>query len=166
MSVLNDHVCIVGDGGNSLGEATARALADHGATVVVNDLGTSVHGEGGDPEVAERIVESIRENGGDATAHAGDLTEFAYADNLVADTVDEHGRVDSVLNFAGILRDDISYKLDPEDWREVVQTNLTGQFTLQAACQNWREQLVTRASTATAPTSQRARTPCAATSGR
>ncbi|NIB99643.1 SDR family oxidoreductase [Halobacterium sp. R2-5] len=140
MTTLDDHVCIVGGGGNGLGEATARALADHGATVVVNDLGTSVHGEGSDPEVAERVAESIRENGGDATAHAGDLTDFAYADDLVADAVAEHGRVDGVLNFAGILRDDIGYKLDPEDWREVVQTNLTGQFTLlQAACQHWRE---------------------------
>ncbi|GAA0268796.1 SDR family oxidoreductase [Halobacterium noricense] len=140
MTSLDEKVCIVGGGGNGLGEATARALADHGATVVVNDLGTSVHGEGSDPDVAERIAESIRENGGDATAHAGDLTEFAYADDLVADTVAEHGRVDSVLNFAGILRDDLSYKLDAEDWQAVVETNLTGQFTLlQAACKHWRD---------------------------
>ncbi|MCD2203415.1 SDR family NAD(P)-dependent oxidoreductase [Halobacterium sp. KA-6] len=140
MTSLDGKVCIVGGAGNGLGEATARALADHGATVVVNDLGTSVHGEGSDPAVAERVAKSIREDGGDATAHAGDLTEFAYADDLVADTVADHGRVDAVLNFAGILRDDLSYKLDAEDWQAVVETNLTGQFTLlQAACKHWRD---------------------------
>ncbi|MGB9965572.1 SDR family oxidoreductase [Halobacterium hubeiense] len=140
MTGLDETVCIVGGGGNGLGEATARALADRGATVVVNDLGTSVHGEGSDPEVAASVAESIRDDGGDATAHAGDLTEFAYADDLVTETVDEHGRVDAVLNFAGILRDDLSYKLDPEDWQAVVETNLTGQFTLlQAACEHWRD---------------------------
>ncbi len=140
MTSLDEKICIVGGGGNGLGEAAARALADRGATVVVNDLGTSVHGEGSDPNVAERVAESIRDDGGDASAHAGDLTEFAYADHLVADTVAEHGRVDAVLNFAGILRDDLSYKLDADDWQAVVETNLTGQFTLlQAACKHWRD---------------------------
>lgn len=139
MSELDGEVCIVGGGGNGLGEATARALADHGASVVVNDLGTSVHGEGEDTSVAADVAESIREDGGTATAHAGDLTDFAYADDLLADTVDEYGRVDAVANFAGVLRDDLSYKLDAEDWRTVVETNLTGQFTLlQAACEHWR----------------------------
>lgn len=139
MTGLDDAVCIVGGGGNGLGEATARALADHGARVVVNDLGTSVHGEGADPTVAKRVADDIRETGGTAMAHVGDLTEFEYADDLVADTVDQYGRVDAVYNFAGILRDDISYKLDETDWRQVVETNLTGQFTLlQSVCKHWR----------------------------
>jgi NAD(P)-dependent dehydrogenase (short-subunit alcohol dehydrogenase family) len=137
---LDDAVCIVGGGGNGIGEATARELAAHGATVIVNDLGTSVHGEGADPSVAKTVADDIRDDGGSAMAHAGDLTDFAYASDLVADTVSEHGRVDAVLNFAGVLRDGIAYNLDEDDWRDVVETNLTGQFALlQAACQHWRE---------------------------
>jgi NAD(P)-dependent dehydrogenase (short-subunit alcohol dehydrogenase family) len=140
MSDLGDRVCVVGGGGNGLGESTARHLAELGATVVVNDLGTSVHGEGADPGVCEAVAESIREDGGTAMAHAGDLTDFEYADELLADTVSEYGRVDAVLNFVGILRDGLSYKLDEDDWQAVVETNLTGQFTLlQAAGRHWRE---------------------------
>lgn len=139
MTDLEDTVCIVGGGGNGIGEATARRLAHHGATVVVNDLGTSVHGEGADPTVVEAVADDIRDDGGTATAHAGDLTDFEYADDLVADTVSEYGRVDAVLNFAGVLRDDLSHKLDEDDWRAVVETNLTGQFALlQSACRHWR----------------------------
>jgi NAD(P)-dependent dehydrogenase (short-subunit alcohol dehydrogenase family) len=139
MTDLDGAVCVVGGGGNGIGEATARELADHGARVVVNDLGSDVHGRGADPAVAESVAEGIRDDGGTAIAHAGDLTDFDYADDLLADAVSEFGRVDAVYNFAGVLRDDISYKLDEDDWRAVVETNLTGQFTLlQAACQHWR----------------------------
>ncbi|MFB6269936.1 MAG: SDR family oxidoreductase [Halobacterium sp.] len=140
MSDLGDTVCIVAGGGNGIGKATAHELADHGASVVVNDLGTSVHGEGADAAVAKAVADDIRDDGGAAMAHAGDLTDFDYASDLVADTVSEFGRVDTVLNFAGILRDDISYKLDEADWRQVIETNLTGQFALlQAACKHWRD---------------------------
>jgi NAD(P)-dependent dehydrogenase (short-subunit alcohol dehydrogenase family) len=139
MTDLDGTVCIVGGGGNGIGEATARELAAHGARVVVNDVGSDVHGRGADPAVAEAVAEDIREDGGTVMGHAGDLTDFDDADELVADTVSEFGRVDAVYNFAGILRDDISYKLDEDDWRAVIETNLTGQFTLlQAACKHWR----------------------------
>ncbi|MBX0325460.1 SDR family oxidoreductase [Halomicroarcula sp. F13] len=138
--MLDETVCIVAGGGNGLGEAAAHELADHGATVVVNDRGTSVSGEGSDAAVAERVAVDIREAGGEATAHHGDVSDFEYADRLVEETVAEHGRLDFVANFAGILRDGMSYKLDPEDWTAVVETNLTGQFApLRAACGHWRE---------------------------
>ncbi len=141
MSALEGKVCLVGGGGNGLGAATAQTLADHGARVVVNDLGTSVHGEGSDPSVAEEVAATIRRNGGEAVAHAGDLTNAEYAADLVTATVEEYGRLDAVLNFVGILRDSIVYKLDPDDWAAVLETNLTGQFTLlQAACQHWRQE--------------------------
>ena len=140
MTALDGKVCIVGGGGNGLGAATARALADHGASVVVNDLGTSVRGEGSDPAVAEAVAEDIRDEGGEATGHAGDLTDFAYARDLVDDAVAEYGRVNFVANFAGILRDGFATNLSEDDWRAVVETNLTGQFALlQAACRRWRE---------------------------
>jgi NAD(P)-dependent dehydrogenase (short-subunit alcohol dehydrogenase family) len=140
MTALENRVCIIAGGGNGLGEATARTLADHGASVVVADSGTSVHGEGSDPSVAEDVADDIREAGGEAMAHTGDLTDFGDAADLVAATIDEYGRLDSVANFVGVLRDGISYKLSEADWNRVIETNLTGQFTLlRAACRHWRE---------------------------
>jgi NAD(P)-dependent dehydrogenase (short-subunit alcohol dehydrogenase family) len=138
--MLDGRVCLVAGGGNGLGEAAAHELADHGASVVVNDLGTSVRGESSDPAVAEAVAADIRANGGTAIGHHGDLTEFDYAASLIDATVEEFGRLDFVANFAGILRDEMSYRLDEADWNAVVETNLTGQFALlQAACRHWRE---------------------------
>ncbi|RLM53687.1 SDR family NAD(P)-dependent oxidoreductase [Halobellus sp. Atlit-31R] len=138
--MLEDAVCVVAGGGNGLGEQAAHELAAHGARVVVNDLGTDVDGTGSDPAVPEAVAAEIRERGGTATAHHGDVSDFEYADALIADTVAEYGRVDFVCNFAGILRDGLSYKLSPADWEAVVETNLTGQFApLRAAAAHWRE---------------------------
>ena len=137
---LNGTVCVVCGGGNGLGRAAARELASHGARVVVNDLGTAVDGMGSDASVPETVAGEIREAGGVATAHHGDVSDFEYAERLIDDTVAEHDRVDFVCNFAGILRDGISYKLNEDDWREVIDTNLTGQFApLRAAASHWRE---------------------------
>ncbi|QCC47815.1 SDR family oxidoreductase [Halobellus limi] len=138
--MVDGTVCIVAGGGNGLGRAAAHELAAHGARVVVNDLGCEVDGTGSDASVPEDVAEAIRERGGTATAHHGDVSDFEYAERLIADTVAEYGRVDFVCNFAGILRDGISYKLSEEDWREVIETNLTGQFApLRAAAKHWRE---------------------------
>ncbi|WP_336022902.1 SDR family oxidoreductase [Halobellus salinisoli] len=137
---MEEAVCVVAGGGNGLGRAAALELADNGARVVVNDLGCEVDGTGSDAAVPEAVAEEIREAGGEAIAHHGDVSDFGYAESLIGDTVDEYGRVDFVCNFAGILRDGISYKLSEEDWREVVETNLTGQFApLRAAAKHWRE---------------------------
>ena len=137
---LSGTVCVVAGGGNGLGRAAAHELASHGASVVVNDLGTEVDGTGSDPSVAESVAEEIRDAGGTATTHHGDVSDFAYAERLVDDAVDAYGRLDFVCNFAGILRDGISYKMREEDWRSVVETNLTGQFApLRAAAAHWRE---------------------------
>ncbi|WP_049987467.1 SDR family oxidoreductase [Halobellus rufus] len=137
---MQEAVCVVAGGGNGLGRAAALELADHGARVVVNDLGCEVDGTGSDASVPEAVAEEIRDRGGEAIAHHGDVSDFEYAESLIADTVDAYGRVDFVCNFAGILRDGISYKLTEEDWREVVETNLTGQFApLRAAAKHWRE---------------------------
>ena len=86
------------------------------------------------------MADDIVDAGGEAVAHAGDATDFDYADSLVEATVAEYGRLDGVANFVGVLRDGIGYKLSAEDWRRVVETNLTGQFTvLRAAARHWRE---------------------------
>jgi NAD(P)-dependent dehydrogenase (short-subunit alcohol dehydrogenase family) len=108
---------------------------------VVNDLGSEVDGTGSDPTVAESVAEEIRADGGTATAHHGDVSDFDYAEELIDDAVAEYGRLDFVCNFAGILRDGMGYKMSEDDWRAVVETNLTGQFApLRAAASHWREQ--------------------------
>ena len=137
---LSGTVCVVCGGGNGVGRAAARELATHGARVVVNDLGTAVDGTGSDASVPETVAGEIRAAGGTAIAHHGDVSDFEYAERLIHDTVAEYGRVDSVCNFAGIVRDGISYKLSEDDWREVIDTNLTGQFApLRAAASHWRD---------------------------
>jgi NAD(P)-dependent dehydrogenase (short-subunit alcohol dehydrogenase family) len=133
-------VCVVCGGGNGLGRVAAHELASHGARVVVNDLGTAVDGTGSDASVPETVAEEIREAGGTASAHHGDVSDFEYAEQLIEDTVAEYGRLDFVCNFAGILRDGISYNLSEDDWRRVIDTNLTGQFApLRAAAGHWRD---------------------------
>lgn len=137
---LDGAVCVVAGGGTGLGEAAAHELAAHGARVVVNDLGTGVDGAGSDASVPEAVAEDVRAEGGTAIAHHGDVSDFAYAEELIADTVAEFGRVDFVCNFAGILRDGMAHTLSEGDWSAVIETNLTGQFApLRAAAAHWRE---------------------------
>ena len=137
---LSGRVCVVAGGGNGLGRAAAHELASHGASVVINDLGADVDGTGSDPAVAESAAEAVRAEGGVATSHHGDVSDFEYAERLIDDAVAEYGRLDFVCNFAGILRDGMGYKMSEDDWRAVVETNLTRQFApLRAAASHWRE---------------------------
>jgi NAD(P)-dependent dehydrogenase (short-subunit alcohol dehydrogenase family) len=138
--MLEDTVCIVCGAGHGLGEETAVAMADHGATVVVNDLGVDVSGEGSDSEPAEATVERIEAAGGDAVAHFGDVTDLEYTESLVAETYEEFGRVDTVANFAGVLRDRMLFNMSEEEWDTVVDVHLKGHFSLlRAAGSHWRE---------------------------
>ncbi|MFA1610985.1 SDR family oxidoreductase [Halobellus rubicundus] len=137
---LDGAVCVVAGGGHGLGEAAAHELAAQGARVVVNDLGAAVDGTGSDASVPEAVAAEIRDAGGTAIAHHGDVADFADAEALIDDAVSEFGRVDFVCNFAGILRDGMAHKLSEADWSAVIETNLTGQFApLRAAAAHWRE---------------------------
>jgi len=113
-----------------MGKATAHELADHGATVVVSDLGASESGTGSDEEPATEVARSIEEAGGNAMAHFGDVTDVEYTQSLVEDTVEEYGRIDGVANFAGILRDNFIQNMEPEDWDAVVDVHLRGHYSL------------------------------------
>ena len=138
--MLDDEVFIVAGGGRGIGEATAVELGRHGASVVVNDLGTSLGGEGRDEEPAATTARAVREAGGAATTHLGDVTDFDYVGSLVADAVEEYGRIDGVIDFAGIVRDGISYKMSPEDFDAVVDVHLRGHFCLlRRVAAHWRE---------------------------
>lgn len=138
--MLSDKVCIVAGGGHGIGEATAIELGERGAAVVVNDLGTSLEGEGESEEPAEETAAAIREAGGRAMAHFGDVTSLEYTESLVEDAVAEYGDLHGVVNFAGITRDSICYKMDGETWDSVVNVHLRGHFSLlRHAASYWRD---------------------------
>jgi NAD(P)-dependent dehydrogenase (short-subunit alcohol dehydrogenase family) len=138
--MLSDKVCIVAGGGRGIGEAVAVELGRQGATVVVNDLGSSVHGEGESEEPAEETVTSVEKAGGAGMAHFGDIASLEYTESLVDDIVTEYGRIDGAVNFAGILRDSISYNMSGDEWDNVIRVHLRGHFALlRSVAANWRE---------------------------
>jgi NAD(P)-dependent dehydrogenase (short-subunit alcohol dehydrogenase family) len=139
--VLENNVYIVAGGGRGIGEATAKKLAELGAAVVVNDLGTNLGGEGESMEPAEDTAQAIRDSGGEATAHFGDIASLDYTETLVEDTYDEYGRIDGAVNFAGVLADGILYKMSGEEWDRVIRVHLRGHFALlRNLTAHWREQ--------------------------
>lgn len=140
MSYLEGKVCIVAGGGHGIGEATAIELGRQGACVVVNDLGVSLEGEDASDQPAEETASAVRDAGGEAMAHFGDVSSLDYTEGLVSDTLDEYGRIDGAVDFAGILRDSISYKMTGDDFDDVVNVHLRGHFALlRNLADHWRE---------------------------
>ncbi len=127
MSITFDNkVAIVTGAGNGLGKTHALALAERGARVVVNDLGGDVHGDGGSLSAAQQVVEEIIANGGEAFANGANVADFEQVQQMVADTIEKWGRVDILINNAGILRDKSFSKMTMEDFRLVVEVHLMG----------------------------------------
>ncbi len=121
---------------SGLGEATAEHLAAEGATVVVNDLGTFLQGDGESAEPADETVASIRTAGGTAMSHLGDVTDIDYTEKSVAG----YGRVDAAVNFAGVLRDASLTEMAGDDWDTVVDVHLRGHFALlRTLARHWDE---------------------------
>lgn len=137
--MLTNKVIIVTGAGSGLGEETATQLADYGATVIACDLGTEHDGSGSDDQTVRETVEVIRSAGGEAKASFGDVTDKKYIADLVEETVDEYGKIDGVVNYAGILRDSMSFNMSLEDWETVVDVHLKGHFNLLHELGNlWR----------------------------
>ncbi|WP_449415375.1 SDR family NAD(P)-dependent oxidoreductase [Ochrobactrum teleogrylli] len=123
---FENRVAIVTGAGGGLGRAYALELAARGAKVVVNDFGGSRDGTGGASEAAEKVVAEIRSKGGVAIADAGNVTKFEDMQALAKRTVEEFGRIDILINNAGILRDKSFAKMDMADFRAVVDVHLIG----------------------------------------
>lgn len=126
--MLSDAVVVVTGGGHGVGEAVAVELGRYGASVVVNDLGTSPEGIGASPEPAEDTAVAVREAGGQALAHHGDASSVEYFETLLADAHEQFGSVDGVANFAGIVRNDPIAEIDREDWGAVLDVHLGSHF--------------------------------------
>ncbi|MBN8746156.1 Putative short-chain type dehydrogenase/reductase [Xylophilus ampelinus] len=120
------RVAIVTGAGGGLGRQHALALAARGAKVLVNDLGGAVDGEGGSTTAAQQVVDEIRAAGGEAIANGASVTDFTAVQAMVQQAVDAWGRVDVLVNNAGILRDKSFAKMDLADFRLVVDVHLMG----------------------------------------
>jgi NAD(P)-dependent dehydrogenase (short-subunit alcohol dehydrogenase family) len=128
MGLLDGKVAIITGAGGGLGRAYALLFAKEGAKVVVNDVGGARDGTGADPGAAEKVVHEIRAAGGQAVAHAGSVTEPSSAADLVRTAVNAFGRLDVLVNNAGILRDKTFLKMDEGMWDAVVAVHLKGTF--------------------------------------
>ncbi|QCX80177.1 Putative short-chain type dehydrogenase/reductase [Streptomyces sp. YIM 121038] len=133
------RVVIVTGAGRGLGRAHARAYAAEGARVVVNDLGAARDGSGVSGGPAQDVVEEIRAAGGDAVAHCGDVATPEGAASLVQAALETYGRLDTLVNNAGFLRDRMLVNLDEDDWDAVLHVHLKGHFLpLKHAGAHWR----------------------------
>lgn len=130
---LEEKVIIVAGGGSGIGKTTAVYLGDAGANVVVNDVSEN-----------SEIIETIQDRGGRVLGHYGDVSSLEYTETLIRDTVNEFGRVDGIINFAGILRDTFLVNMSGKEWDEVIRVHLRGHFSLlRNAARHWREQVNT-----------------------
>ncbi len=120
------RVAIVTGAGGGLGRCHALELARRGAKVVVNDLGGAMDGTGGSSEAAQKVVAEIKAAGGEAVANGGSVSDAAGAKSMVADAMSAWGRVDILINNAGILRDKSFTKMSVEDFRAVLEVHLLG----------------------------------------
>ena len=139
--MLDGKVVIVTGAGRGIGRSMALALADSGANVVVNDLGASAGGEGDDNSPATEVVEEIAAAGGQAVASFNSVSEWDSAHEIVQAAIDAFGRIDGLVNNAGILRDSIFHKMTEENFDVVLNVHLKGSFNMSRACApHFREQ--------------------------
>lgn len=138
---FDERVAIITGAGNGLGKAHALELARRGAMVVVNDLGGAVDGSGNDTSAAQVVVDEIVAAGGIAMANTSSVTDADAARGMVDQAIAEFGRLDIVVNNAGILRDKAFHNQTPETWQAVIDVHLTGAFNVTLpAFQHMRDQ--------------------------
>ena len=128
--LLEGRVAIVTGAGRSIGKGIARLMAEHGAKVVVNDLGVAVDGSGPARGPADETAAEIREAGGEAVASYDSVAEHAGAGRIVQAALDSFGRLDILVNPAGILRDRMVFNMSKEEWDDVIAVHLKGHFNL------------------------------------
>ena len=139
--MLKDKVVVVTGAGNGIGRDFALMLAQEGAKVVVNDLGTNASGEGADVGPAQAVVNEITAAGGEAVANTDSVADWNAANRLVETALNHFGRIDGVINNAGILRDRMFFRMSVEEWRSVIDVHLNGSFYVsRAAANHFKEQ--------------------------
>jgi 3-oxoacyl-[acyl-carrier protein] reductase len=128
------RVAIVTGAGRGVGREHALLLAAHGARVVVNDLGAGVDGTGRDASFAAQTVADIKAGGGEAIVNGDDVSSWSGAKNMIDEAIRAWGRLDVLVNNAGILRDGVLWKTTDEDWEAVLAVHAGGTFKFTRAC--------------------------------
>jgi len=141
MGVIDGRVAIITGGARGIGASISRLFAAEGASLVINDLGGRTDGTGSDEGPAKQIADEIVAEGGTAVSDGGDIGDVATGERLVATAIEQYGKLDIVVNVAGILRDRMIFNLAEPDWDEVIRVHLKGHYsTARPASAYWREQ--------------------------
>lgn len=139
--MVEGKVVVVTGAGGGIGRDIALAMAREGAKVVVNDIGASVSGEGNDAGPAQKVVDEIKALGGEAAANTDSVADAASAARIVQTALDAFGRIDVVVNNAGILRDRFFHKMSLDEWDAVIKVHLYGAYYVsRAAANHFKEQ--------------------------
>jgi NAD(P)-dependent dehydrogenase (short-subunit alcohol dehydrogenase family) len=140
-NMVAGKVVVVTGAGGGIGRDIALLMARHGAKVVVNDIGASVAGEGADAGPAQQVVAEIQAGGGQAVANTDSVADASSAQRIVETALDAFGRIDCVVNNAGILRDRFFHKMSTEEWDAVIKVHLYGTYYVsRAAALHFKEQ--------------------------
>ena len=131
--MLQGKVVVVTGAGGGIGRDFAHAMAAKGAKIVVNDIGSSVSGEGKDAGPAQKVVDEIKAKGGSAVASTDSVADWEAANRIVKTAIDAFGRIDVVVNNAGILRDRFFFNMSIEEWKAVIDVHLNGTFYVSRA---------------------------------
>ena len=127
--------------GRGLGRAHALAFAAEGAEVVVNDIGAELDGTGGTLSPAQEVVEQIKSAGGEAMVNGDDISDWDQAGQLIAQTLEHFGRLDTLVCNAGIVRDRMIVNMSVDEWDAVMKVHLRGMFCpVRHAIDYWRAQ--------------------------
>jgi NAD(P)-dependent dehydrogenase (short-subunit alcohol dehydrogenase family) len=138
---LDGKVAVVTGAGGGIGREIALALAAEGVSIVVNDIGVSLSGDGGSESPAQETSGLITQKGGKAVISNESVSSWASAQLVIKKAIDTFGKIDIIVNNAGILRDTIFHKMDPTDWENVINVHLNGSFYIsRAAAPFFREQ--------------------------
>jgi NAD(P)-dependent dehydrogenase (short-subunit alcohol dehydrogenase family) len=141
MGSLDGRVAIVTGAGRGIGRSVAVLLASEGMSVVVNDLGGALDGSGSDAGPARQVADEIGGRGGRAVTNGADVSDHAAAEDLIKTAISEFGRLDVLVNAAGILRDRMVFNMTEQEWDDVIRVHLKGAFnTTKFAAAHWRAQ--------------------------
>lgn len=139
--MMEGKVVVVTGAGGGIGREIAVMMAAAGAKVIINDVGASLTGGGASDTPAQQTQQIIRQGGGAAEISTDSVAEWASAQRIIQAAVDHFGRIDAVVNNAGILRDGIFHRMSADDWLAVISVHLNGSFFVsRAAAERFRKQ--------------------------